>query len=379
MLRAPRLRPLTNQASLGEVDQVAREPALRAQPRADGSGQGVQRTERPLEQRAERRGRERPRAGAQHDARPLELLSVGRVLERGRRWTDRETQHRGALLLEGADLAADEGMAQQRVLVDEVGDAERPRRRAARRFLGARAHSLGRDSSRSVEPHEGQPVAEVARAEAQRVVRHPVQPLDAGPLHPLGRALLAPHQEVEGGAYADGHRHVEPLHAVLDPELLLRGAEREQQARPAAPRGYVRMADSVSSPSSASSESTGGVSAPTRESAGNSSWRRVGELLRDALAAAHQHESPAALRAAPRERQDQIRSGDARRQRRAADARHPADRLAVGGHEVRRAERPQEPGIARGHADVLDVRGHHPVRIRRSRSCGRSDPPARSA
>ena len=103
--------------------------------------------QRPDERLEERAGRanERRQAGAQDRERVRleeipglrELLRVAGV-DRGRLVApDRDACHLDALLLQGQDLAPDEGVADLRVLIDQIGDAN-SRRRTKPRDSGRR-------------------------------------------------------------------------------------------------------------------------------------------------------------------------------------------------------------------------------------------------
>src|SRR3954451_18612870 len=66
---------------------------------------------------------------------------------------------------------------------------------------------------------------EVARQQAARLLGDPVGPLEAALLHPARGLGDAAGVEVEGGAYAAHHRHVEALAHAGHPLLLLRHAD----------------------------------------------------------------------------------------------------------------------------------------------------------
>ena len=70
---------------------------------------------------------------------------------------------------------------------------------------------------------------EIAAPQASRLLREPKEPLEADGGHPGRRALRLAGDEVESGADAqnDGWRH--GLAYAMAPDLLLRGAEREEQ------------------------------------------------------------------------------------------------------------------------------------------------------
>ncbi len=151
VLRAPGGRPLANPTRLGPVGQMAQDPRRRASACRERGAQRAQRAARPADERAEQR-RDQPQGPApQHHARAAELVAVRGVHERGRRRAQGDPQDLYAEPFHRLDLAADEGVTQQGILVHQVHHAQR-RPGAAPRRIRRRAltHALWRTSSRSV-------------------------------------------------------------------------------------------------------------------------------------------------------------------------------------------------------------------------------------
>src|SRR5215218_4752331 len=77
--------------------------------------------------------------------------------------------------------------------------------------------------------HEARVEVEVAREQAARLLRDPVDPFEAALLHPRRRLRDAPRVEVEGRADGAHHGHVEPRAHPRHPLLLLRHADADPQ------------------------------------------------------------------------------------------------------------------------------------------------------
>src|SRR5919109_4012762 len=92
--------------------------------------------------------------------------------------------------------------------------------RLSLRVRGSLPHELA--------PHGGQEarvVVQVARQQPARLLSDPVGPLEPPLLHPVRRLRDPSRVEVEGGADAAHHRHLQPVAHLRHPLLLLRNAD----------------------------------------------------------------------------------------------------------------------------------------------------------
>ena len=121
-------KPLDQQRGLGQVGEVMQQAAVGPARHRPGQPQGGDEARRPSEREAGGGEQHRREAALQQVARALALLPIDRVGHVIGPTARRDAQHRDALTLEREDLAADEAVADLRVLVDQVGDAQRMHR-----------------------------------------------------------------------------------------------------------------------------------------------------------------------------------------------------------------------------------------------------------
>ncbi len=179
VLHALALQPVDERARLDEVDQVIR-PTAFGLPRQ--APRGAQRLPGPRGVRDAPPGRiqQQSRAALTQDvARLLALGQVLRTLDIGVPASHCESQHLDALALQRKNLAADERVADLRVLVDQVGDPQTalpwpcPPARALRSSISAVARAfpttserichLRRNSRKPASPYRGAPFSALFR------------------------------------------------------------------------------------------------------------------------------------------------------------------------------------------------------------------------
>lgn len=179
--------------------------------------------------------------------------------------------------------------------------------------------------------------------QAARLLAQPVQPFQAGALHPARRALHRAGMEIEGGARAQHHRR-NGFTVIEHPGLLLRTAEADEHETRAGVRDRAHHARVLL-----------GIGRPERrrEAArdaqrGERAAQARGELLQRGLGRPVEKHRQALLGGARAALPHQIRAADALLLRESVPAQAPGDRGAVGHAQVGVIDHPCEvPAQAR--------------------------------